>query len=236
LGIVHQEVQNQAPSIWETVLGDAAPQAYVPAGELVFRAGESPSLALIRAGLVRVFIGTDGGRQQTIRYARPGDLIGLAPLLGGSRAWSAEAIVQTTISQPTLEQLRAAAALHPELPWLIAEDLATWACVGVAALADSSSQSMVTRVARHLEAIALRGPDGRAVARISHQRLADAVGTVREVISRQLQALRADGVIETQPGRVILVDEDRLADIAEGRVTPGTDAATGTAEGPSPPG
>jgi CRP/FNR family cyclic AMP-dependent transcriptional regulator len=223
LGIVHQEAQNQSPSIWETVLGDAAPQAYVAAGELVFRAGESPTLALIRAGLVRVFIGTN--RQQTIRYAQPGDLIGLAPLLGGSRAWSAEAIVQTTITQPTLEQLRAAAALHPELPWLIAEDLATWACVGVAALADSSSQPMVTRVARHLEAVALRGPDGRAVARISHQRLADAVGTVREVISRQLQALRADGVIETQPGRVILVDEDRLEGIAAGRVTPGTGTA-----------
>jgi len=185
----------------------------------VFRAGEAPTLALIRAGLVRVFISTEGGRQLTIRYARPGDLIGLAPLLGGSRAWNAEAIVQTSITQPTLEQLRAAAALHPELPWLIAEDLATWACVGVATLADSSSQPMVTRVARHLGAIALRGPDGRAVARISHQRLADAVGTVREVISRQLQGLRAEGVIETQPGRVILVDEGRLEDIAAGHVT-----------------
>ena len=78
---MHQEVQHQSPSIWETVLGDSAPQAYVPAGELVFRAGESPTLALIRAGLVRVFISTEGGRQLTIRYARPGDLIGLAPLL-----------------------------------------------------------------------------------------------------------------------------------------------------------
>jgi CRP/FNR family cyclic AMP-dependent transcriptional regulator len=231
---VHQDVQNQTPSIWETVLGDAAPQAYVPAGELVFRAGESPTLAVIRAGLVRVFIGTDGGRQQTIRYARQGDLIGLAPLLGGSRAWSAEAIVQTTITQPTLEQLRAAAALHPELPWLIAEDLATWASVGVAALADSSSQPMVMRVARHLEAVALRGPDGRAVARISHQRLADAVGTVREVISRQLQALRADGVIETQPGRVILVDEDRLDHIVAGRLTPGNNAGSGATDGSTP--
>jgi CRP/FNR family transcriptional regulator len=208
----------------------------VPSGELVFRSGEPPTLALIRAGLVRVFIGTDGGRQQTIRYAQPGDLIGLAPLLGGSRAWNAEAIVQTTIMQPTLEQLRAAAALHPELPWLIAEDLATWACVGVAALADSSSQPMATRVARHLAAVALRGPDGRAVARISHQRLADAVGTVREVISRQLQALRADGVIETQTGRVILVDEGRLEDIAAGRVTPGTSADTGATQGSPPPG
>jgi CRP/FNR family cyclic AMP-dependent transcriptional regulator len=233
LDIVNPGGQNPTTTIWETVLGDAAPQAYVPAGELVFRAGEAPTLALIRAGLVRVFISTDGGRQLTIRYARAGDLIGLAPLLGGSRAWNAEAVVQTTITQPTVEQFRSAVALHPDLPWVVAEDLATWACVGVAALADSSSQPMVARVAYHLGAVALRGPDGRSVARISHQRLADAVGTVREVISRQLQALRADGVIETQPGRVILVDEDRLDDIASGRVTPATTARPMATDGAS---
>jgi CRP/FNR family transcriptional regulator len=93
---------------------------------------------------------------------------------------------------------------------------------------------MATRVARHLAAVALRGPDGRAVARISHQRLADAVGTVREVISRQLNGLRTDGVIETQPGRVILVDEDRLEDIAAGRVTPSTNGGAGAIDGSSP--
>ncbi|HEY8755686.1 MAG TPA: helix-turn-helix domain-containing protein [Candidatus Dormibacteraeota bacterium] len=55
-----------------------------------------------------------------------------------------------------------------------------------------------------------------AVAQISHQRLADAVGTVREVISRQLRTLRAQGVIDTLPGRVVIVNEARLDLIAAG--------------------
>jgi hypothetical protein len=55
-----------------------------------------------------------------------------------------------------------------------------------------------------------------AVAQISHQRLADAVGTVREVSSHQLRTLRAQGVIDTLPGRVVIVNEARLDLIAAG--------------------
>jgi len=62
----------------------------------------------------------------------------------------------------------------------------------------------------------MRAPDGHAVAHISQQRLADAVGTAREVVTRELRTLRALGVIDTRPERVIVVDEERLARIAAG--------------------
>jgi CRP/FNR family transcriptional regulator len=188
----------------------------VPAGDLVFRAGEAPRIALIRTGLVRLFILTEGGRQATIGYVRPGDLIGLAPLLGGSRTWNAEAVVHTTVGVLSLEQVRSAAAAQPELPWLIAEHVASWASAAVLTLAKDSSQPVAARVARHLRELAQPTPDGPAVAQISHQRLADAVGTVREVVSRQLRTLRAQGVIDTLPGRVTIVDETRLDLIAAG--------------------
>jgi CRP/FNR family cyclic AMP-dependent transcriptional regulator len=217
LGIVHREVQNSTRSVWEEALGGVATQAYVPAGELVFRAGEHPRIALIRAGVVRVFVGTTAGRQLTIRYARPGDVIGLAPLLGGSSIWNAQAMANTTLAEVTVEQLRAAAARRPELPWLVAEHVARWASETVRTLAHSSSHPMASRVAHHLREVALPAPDGRTVAHISHQGLADAVGTVREVISRQLRILRADGVIDTEPGAVIVVNQQRLQGIAEGQ-------------------
>ncbi len=88
--------------------------------------------------------------------------------------------------------------------------------VAAGALAENSSQPMAARVARHLREVALPAPNGHAVAQISHQRLADAVGTVREVISRQLRTLRTEGVIDTQPGRVIIVNEKLLDGIAAG--------------------
>ena len=66
-------------------------------------------------------------------------------------------------------------------------------------MGDSLAKPMTARVAYHLSQMTLPAPDGRAVAHISHQRLADAVGTVREVISRELRTLRAQGVIDTGP-------------------------------------
>jgi CRP-like cAMP-binding protein len=121
------------------VVGAGADQAHIPAGDLVFRAGDAPRIALIRAGLVRLYMQTDAGRQATIGYVRPGDLIGLAPVLGGSRAWNAEAVVHTTLAVMTMEQLQAVAAIQPELPWLIAEHVASWASATVLSLANDNS-------------------------------------------------------------------------------------------------
>jgi CRP/FNR family transcriptional regulator len=209
--------QNNVPIFWEEFLGCGSDQTRIRAGDLIFRAGEVPTIGLIRAGLVRVYIRTHAGRQLTIRYARAGDLIGLAPLLGGARAWNAEAVVSVVLSQLSLEQVQAAAARHPELPWLTAENVAAWASDLARTLAEDTSQQMIARVARHLRELALSASDGRPVAYVSHQRLADAVGTVREVITRQLRTLKADGVIETRSGRVIVVNEERLGQIAAAR-------------------
>ncbi len=202
--------------MWHHNLSADCDEVHVRAGAHVFRAGQTPKIALIGAGLVRVFLLTSGGRQLTIRYARQGELIGLAAHLARTDQWNAEAITDTSLKVLTLEQLRVAATHDPELPWRVAEHVATWSVETLNSIADTGGQSMTVRVARHLREIALREPDGRSVAHISHQRLADAVGTVREVVSCELNTLRRRGIIETSTGSVIVVDEARLDNLAMG--------------------
>jgi CRP/FNR family transcriptional regulator, cyclic AMP receptor protein len=174
---------------------------------------------LVVAGIVRVFISTQLGRQMTIRYARAGDLVGLSPYLAGTDQWNAEAITDVSVKMFTFDHVRSAGALDPELPWNIAQHVAAVMAEALRTVADASGQPITVRVARHLRAMALRGLDGRTAVHISHQRLADAVGTVREVVSRELTALRADGVIDRTAGAVRVIDEDRLASLAAGRST-----------------
>ena len=212
---------NNYQGMWQELLGGTTKQVHVSAGELIFRAGRDPSIALILAGVVRVFTVTPAGRQLTMRYSRAGDLIGLGAVLAGSDAWNAEAIADTTLTMLTIEDFRAAAERNPHIPWEIAEGVAASAAEAVVMMADSSHKPMSARVASHLREMTLRAPDGRAVAHISHQRLADAVGTVREVISRELRTLRAQGVIDTGPEVVIVMDEPRLERIAAGTVPGG---------------
>ncbi|MDA8237444.1 MAG: hypothetical protein M0T75_06120 [Chloroflexi bacterium] len=48
-----------------------------PAGAVVYRDEESPRLVVV-AGLLRVHLTSADGRQVTVRYARSGDVAGLA--------------------------------------------------------------------------------------------------------------------------------------------------------------
>lgn len=203
--------------MWEQLLGVGADRLHAARGALIFQPGQVSMIALVETGVVRSFITTPMGRQLTIGYARAGDLIGLAGALAGSEDWKAEAITDTTLTVSTIDELHRATAQRPDLLWAVAEHLATMATEGLRAIADESAQSTTMRIARHLGAVSLRGPGGRPVAHISHQRLADAAGTVREVVSRELSALRREGVIATAAGSVTVIDEERLASIAAGR-------------------
>ncbi|MEA2638095.1 MAG: family transcriptional regulator, cyclic receptor protein [Chloroflexota bacterium] len=203
--------------MWQEELGAGVDEAHITAGALIFRAGQLPKIALVVAGIVRVFISTQLGRQMTIRYARAGDLIGLSPYLAGTDQWNAEAITDVSVKVLSFDHLRNAGAHDPELPWRIAQHVAAVTVDALRTVADASGQPITVRVARHLREMALRGPDGRTVVHVSHQRLADAVGTVREVVSRELTAFRAEGVIDRTAGSVRVIDEDRLASLAAGQ-------------------
>ena len=54
------------------------------------------------------------------------------------------------------------------------------------------------------------GPAGRLAARISQQELADAVGSVREVVARVLRELRVAEVIATAADRIVILEAARL--------------------------
>jgi len=67
-------------------------RADYPAGTTVYRAGSDPRAALVVHGLLRVYLASAEGRQVTIRYARPGDVLGIAVLVGGPASVGVQAV------------------------------------------------------------------------------------------------------------------------------------------------
>jgi CRP/FNR family transcriptional regulator, cyclic AMP receptor protein len=196
--------------LWEELVG-GIPVVRIRASDPILLSGAQPCVTAVISGLVRVFTWTPGGRQVAVRYARPGDLLGLAAFLAGSEMLSAEAVMDTVHAPLTLQRLRAMADRHPDLGWKIAEQVATWGMTSVLSLVGAGFEHVRARVARHLLDLATLGPDGRTVAYVTHRSLADAAGTAREVVTRVLGEYREQGILETRAGRVIVLEPDRLA-------------------------
>ena len=187
-------------------------RADYPAGTTVYRAGSAPQAALVVRGLLRVFLTSAEGRQVTVRYARPGDVLGIAVLVGGPASTSVQAVEPSSVLRISARTLITAARSDPRVSWAIAEELNRRLYEVLEQTAVNAFGSVRQRVATHLLDLAStqQHPRGRLAARVSQQELADAAGSVREVVARVLRDLRVAGIVATTTDSVVILDPARL--------------------------
>ena len=102
---------------------------------------------------------------------------------------------------------REVAQADARVAWAVAEEVTRRLDAVLAAFAGTAFGSVRQRVARHL--LDLAAPRWRGavlLAPVSQQELADAAGTVREVVARALRELRDAGLVETTKRGVLLRD------------------------------
>ena len=187
-------------------------RADYPAGTTVYRAGSGPQAALVVHGLIRVYLASVEGRQVTVRYARPGDVLGIAVLVGGPASVGVQAVEPSGLFRISSRTLTAAARRDPRVSWAIAEELNRRLYDTLEQTAVNAFGSVHQRVAAHLLDLASsqQHPAARLVARVSQQELADAVGSVREVVARALRDFRVAGMVATTADSVVILDAARL--------------------------
>jgi CRP/FNR family transcriptional regulator len=187
-------------------------RADYPAGTTVYLAGSDPRAALVVHGLVRVYLASVEGRQITVRYARPGDVLGIAVLVGGPASVGVQAVEPSGLFRISSRTLTAEARRDPRVSWAIAEELNRRLYDTLEQTAVNAFGSVHQRVAAHLLdlASAQQHPAGRPVAHVSQQELADAVGSVREVVARALRDFRVAGMVATTADSVVILDPARL--------------------------
>ena len=211
------------PDLWHSLIAGGE-QASARPGETVAGSGNCRTAAAIIDGSARVYLVTSAWRQTTLRYYRPGELVGLLPHLGGWGEWGAEAVVPTTYVAVAPDRVRSLLDSQPVFVREVMNEVAAIASDAIQMVAAAGSQTMAARVAGHLLEAAAPGADGRLVAQVTHQRLADTTGTAREVVTRMLRRFRESGAIATGPGVIEILDRDRLLTVASemeaGRMRP----------------
>jgi CRP-like cAMP-binding protein len=174
------------------------------------RDGSGPSLVL--SGLLRYYLSALDGRQLTLRYVLPGDLVGTVALEQSDVSTHIEVLEPAALLHLDEEHLRAVAARRPELAAALIDETARRLRAAYRALAARAFTSVRARVARDLmERARLAGPVRAGMhIDVTQQSIADATGTVREVVSRALRELRREGLIASHGDGVTVLDPPAL--------------------------
>jgi CRP/FNR family transcriptional regulator, cyclic AMP receptor protein len=185
-----------------------------PPGTTIYREGSAARTWLVVRGLVRVYMSSPEGRQVTVRDARDRDVLGIAVLVGGPADVGAQTLAESTLFRIDAAMLTAAARADGRVAWPLAEELNRRLYANLRQTAINAFGSVRQRVAAHVLDLASgqQRPDGPLVARVSQQELADAVGSVREVVARVLRDLRLERLVATSPDSIRILDPTRLHD------------------------
>jgi CRP/FNR family transcriptional regulator, cyclic AMP receptor protein len=191
----------------------------IPAGSVMHREGETARhLYLVVSGVVRVFVTSPDGRTMTVRYCRPGALIGAMSLFGTefTMPGTTQALLDAELLKMDPDVVRDLAERDVRVARAFLSELSERAWSFIHEIPGSTFATVSQRVARHLLDLASEQGSDRGtrdlIVAVTQQELADAVGTVREVVVRVLRELRGEGVLRTERDRIVLIDPARLID------------------------
>ena len=201
---------SQLPAELREDLSRGASRVVYERGARIDDAGSAPRPGIVQEGLIRGYVVAEDGREATIRYMRPGDAVAIAgPLMEG---WpcSLQALESTTVLYFDQRQFEAALTTEVALAHRVAESLVRTLESYAHALRVLAFGRVRQRVAEHLISLAGHDGHGRLVARVTQQGLADAVGSVRDVVARSLSDFSESGLVGTSHGSVEILDEEAL--------------------------
>jgi CRP/FNR family transcriptional regulator, cyclic AMP receptor protein len=166
---------------------------------------------ILLSGMARVFLRTPGGRQVTLRHAHAGGSIGIGALLGEG-AVSAQAVTDCTVMRLDHQQVIRLAGEHASLALAIAKELSTRLIETYREMVIREQGSLRQRLARQLLHFAgeAEDPERPLVLPMSHEDLAEAVGSAREVVTRHLSRFQAEQMLALDRGQITLTDPVRL--------------------------
>ena len=191
-------------------------------GQLLFSEGDAcAGLFVVASGRVRIFKTSANGREHVLAIEGPGSSIAELPVFdGGNYPASAAALDPSELVFVSRKDFRAMCLEHPEVALKVLQVVGA----RLRRLVGIIEELSFTTVRHRLISWLLRQAknEGRPSARgvafslgASHQELAAQIGTVRELVSRNLARLQAQGFIEINGREVVILDPEGLeADLA----------------------
>jgi CRP/FNR family transcriptional regulator len=186
-------------------------------GELLFSEGEPcQGLYVVVSGRVRIFKTAPNGREHVLAIEGPGASIAELPVFdGGPYPASTAAIQESQLLFISRNDFRAFCLEHPEVALKVLQIVGS----RLRRLVGIIEELSFTTLRHRLIAWLLREAktNGRQTGEgttfdlgISHQELASQIGTVRELVSRNLARLQSQGLIRVNGREITILDAEGL--------------------------
>jgi len=181
------------------------------AGETVFSEGEPcTGLYVVESGHVRIFKSSAGGREQVLNIEGPGSSVAELPVFdGGNYPASVTAIDAATLLFVSKQGFHALCLAHPQVALKVLRVVGSRLRRLVGIIEELSFTTVRHRLAAFL--IRLARTSGKRSANgieitlpANNQELASQIGTVRELVSRNLSRFQAEGMLKVE-GRTVIV-------------------------------
>lgn len=200
----------------ETELGflaqRAVPRPYAP-GEVVFAEGQPcAGLYVVERGHIRIFKTSPGGREQVLTIDGPGSSVAEVPVFdGGNYPASGAAVDSALLLFVSKQDFQALCLAHPQVTLKVLRVVGARLRRLVGIIEELSFTTVRHRLASFLVRLARqegkRTPAGiEILLPTSHQELAAQIGTVRELVSRNLSRFQAEGLLIVEGRNVIVRD------------------------------
>ncbi|MCB0723714.1 MAG: Crp/Fnr family transcriptional regulator [Ignavibacteriae bacterium] len=191
-----------------------------PKGQIIFWEGNNPqSIFCINEGVVKTSkIGVDG-REQILRMAKQGDILGYRSMLTGEPSTvSAVALEDTKVCQIPKENflklVQTNSDVSMKLMKLLASELDA-AEITIASLAQKQVRERVAETLLMLKEFYGMEDDGKTIkASMSRYDIASIAGTARETATRLLSEFKHDKVIDFDTKRILILNPQKLISIA----------------------
>ena len=177
----------------------------------MFSEGEPCSgLYVVESGSIRIFKSSVAGREQVLGIEGPGGSVAELPVFdGGSYPASVTAIEDSVLLFVSKQDFQALCRAHPEVALKVLKVVGARLRRLVGIIEELSFTTVRHRLCAYL--LRLAQSEGRKVnggvqvmLPANNQELAAQIGTVRELVSRNLSRLQAEGIVQID-GRALLI-------------------------------
>ncbi len=182
-------------------------------GEIVFSEGDRcTGMYVVESGHVRIFKTSPGGREQVLSIEGPAGSVAELPVFdGGNYPASVSAVENSTLLFIAKQDFHALCLAHPEVALKVLRVIGSRLRKLIGIIEELSFTTVRHRLAAFLVRLARREGtrvDGGVAITLpaSNQELAAQIGTVRELVSRNLSRFQAEKLIQMDGRRVVVAD------------------------------